>query len=65
MTKTYFNAVSTDKLVWKNEEGKEIEVWLKEHRKKGWKWKVLKSKERDKRVYKRLDVHGKHDRYRS
>jgi hypothetical protein len=34
MTKTYFNAVSTDKLVWKNEEGKEIEVWLKEHRKK-------------------------------
>ena len=46
---TYFNAVSTDKLVWKNEEGKEIEVWLKEHRKKGWKWKVLKSKERDKR----------------
>ena len=49
MTKTYFNAVSIDKLVWKNEEGKEIEVWLKEYRKKGWKWKVLKSKERGKR----------------
>jgi hypothetical protein len=43
-----FSSVSSDRLVWKDKKGNEVEVWTKEHKKPfGWKWKVHKLTQRD------------------
>jgi len=43
-----FSSVSSDRLVWKDNNGNEVEVWIKEYKNPfGWKWKVHKLKQRD------------------
>ena len=49
-----FSSVSSDRLVWKDNNGNEAEVWIKEYYNKksyprwGWKWKVHKLKKAEK-----------------